>query len=54
MPGFWLMLFTIKLHSRKDVFKDIKKKHGKDISDVVRSFENLKTKYEKISIFTRR
>ena len=50
MLGFWLMLFAIKLYSRKDVFKHIKKKHGKDKSDIARSFENLKTKYEKISL----
>ena len=50
MLGFWLMLFAVKLYSRKDIFKHIKKKHGKDISDIVRPFENLKTKYEKTSL----
>ena len=44
------MLFAIKLCSRKDIFKHIKKKHGKDISDVVKPFENLITKYEKTSL----
>ena len=39
--SFSLMLFTIKLYSHKDIFKHVKKKHGKDISNVVRSFENL-------------
>ena len=36
------MLFTIKLYYRKDIFKHVKKKYGKDISDVVRSFEKNK------------
>ena len=42
MLGFWLLLFTIKLYYRKDIFKHVKKKYGKDISDVVRSFEKNK------------
>ena len=36
------MLFAMKLYSRKDIFKHIKKKHGEVLSDIVRSFENLK------------
>ena len=37
MLGFWLLLYY-----RKDIFKHVKKKYGKDISDVVRSFEKNK------------
>ena len=48
--SFWLCLFIIKLYSQKNIFKYIKKKHGKDIYNIVRSFENLKTKYEKTKL----
>ena len=43
--SFWLCLFIIKLYSQKNIFKYIKKKHGKDIYNIIRSFENIKTKY---------
>ena len=43
MLGFWLMLFAMKLNIRKDISKNIKEKHEKDISDAVRlSLEILK------------
>ena len=48
--SFWLCLFIIKLYSQKNIFKYIKKKHGKDIYNIIRSFENLKTKYEKTKL----
>ena len=44
------MLIYNKLYSRHDIFKHIKKKHGKDIYDIVRSFETLKTKFEKVTL----
>ena len=44
------MLFAIKLYSCKDIFKHIRKKHGIDIYDVARLFENLKTNYNKTSL----
>ena len=42
-------LFIIKLYARNNVFKHIKKKHGQEIIRIVRSFENLKTKYVKVA-----
>ena len=45
MLRFWLLLILINLYSQKDTFKHIKKKHGKDIFNAVRSLENIKTKY---------
>ena len=48
--SFWLCLFIIKLYSQKNIFKYIKKKHGKDICNIRRSFKNLKTKYEKTKL----
>ena len=47
MNSFWLLLFIVKLYSRINIFKFIKKKHGNDIYTVVRTFENIKTRYEK-------
>ena len=46
MHSFWL-LFVIKLYSHINIFKVIKKKHGKDIYTLVKSFEKIKTKYMK-------
>ena len=46
--SFWLCLFIIKLYSRHDIFKHIRKKHGKDINSIIRSFEILKTKYQRV------
>ena len=39
-----LLLFVIKLYSRNNILKRIKKKHGQDILSHVRLLENLKTK----------
>ena len=41
------MLLAITFYYQKGIFKYIKKKHGRNISDVLRLFKNLKTKYEK-------
>ena len=46
--SFWLCLFVIKLYSRNDIFKHIRKKHGKGIYNIIRSFETLKIKYQKV------
>ena len=46
--SFWLCLFIIKLYSRHDIFNYIRKKHGKDINNIIRSFETLKTRYQKV------
>ena len=40
-------LFLITLFARKYIFKHIKKKHGQDVVPIVRSFQQLKTKYMK-------
>ena len=45
-----VILFIIKLYARNNVFKYIKKKHGQEIIRIVRSFENLKTKYVKVAV----
>ena len=45
--GFWLCLFIVKLYSQKDIFKFVKRKYGKDIYNILQSFEILKTKLEK-------
>ena len=47
MNSFWLLLFIIKLYSRINIFKFIKKKHGNDIYTLVRTFESIKIRYEK-------
>ena len=44
-----VILFTIKLDGQNNVFKHIKKKHGQEIIRIVKSFENLKTKYVKVA-----
>ena len=41
----WVILFIIKIYSRKDIFKLAKTKLGKDIFNVARPFENVKTNY---------
>ena len=46
MHSFWL-LFVIKLYSHINIFKVIKKKHGKYIYTLVKSFEKIKTNYMK-------
>ena len=46
--SFWLCLFVIKLYCDNDIFNHIRKKHGKDIYNIIRSFETLKTKYQKV------
>ena len=48
MIKFLVILFIIKLHARKYIFKHIKKKHGQDLIKVVRDFEQKKTKFEKL------
>ena len=48
--GIWLCLFIIKLYSQKDIFKFIKRKHGKDIHNILLSFGSLKTKFEKTKL----
>ena len=40
-------LFIVNLYSRINKFKFIKKKHANDIYTLVRTFENIKTRYEK-------
>ena len=45
-----VILFLIKLFARKDIFQHIKKKHGQDMATIVRSFEQLKTKYMNIVV----
>ena len=44
-----VILFTIKLYARNDIFKYIKKKHEQDIITVIRSLEKLQTKFMKVS-----
>ena len=38
----------IKLYARNNIFKHIKKKHGHELINVVRDFEQKKTKFEKL------
>ena len=45
-----VLLFVIKLYARNNIFKRIKKKHGQDILSHVRSLENLKSKYMKVTV----
>ena len=42
-----VILFIIKMYTRNNIFKRIKKKHGQDMVSVARSYEQLKTKYIK-------
>ena len=39
--------FVIKLYAWNSTFKYIKKKHGQDVTNIVRSYESLNTKYIK-------
>ena len=41
-------MFIIKLYFHNDIFKHIGMKHGKDVYNIIRSFETLKTKYQKV------
>ena len=43
-----VILFITELSAR-NVFKHIKKKHGQEIIRIVRTSENLKTKYIKVA-----
>ena len=43
-----VIIFTITLHVRNNIFKHIKKKHGHDLIKVVRDIEQKKTKFEKL------
>ena len=45
-----VLLFVIELYARNNIFKRIKKKHGQDILSHVRSLENLKSKYMKVTV----
>ena len=36
------------MYFQNDIFKHIKRMHGKDIVSVAKRFEDLKTKYEKV------
>ena len=42
-----VILFVVKLYARNNSLKCIKKKHGQGILKVVKTLENLKTKYVK-------
>ena len=48
MYDFWFLLFLIKLYSHTDIFQHVKKKHGKKIFTIVKSFESAQTKYTNI------
>ena len=50
MFKFLVLLFVIKLYARNNISKRIKKKHGQDILSHVRSLENLKSKYMKVTV----
>ena len=43
-----VILFTIKLHAQKDIFKYINGKYGRQIIKVARSLESLRTKISKV------
>ena len=47
-----VILFTIKLYVRINIYKHIGKKHGQDIIKIVRLFEKLKSKYGKFKAET--
>ena len=40
--------FIIKLYTRDNIFKHIKKKHGHNLIKAVQDFEQKKTKFEKL------
>ena len=43
-----MIIFIIKLYARNNIFKYIKKKHGRDLIKVVRDSKQKKTKFEKL------
>ena len=48
MTKLLVILFIIKLYARNNIFKRIKKKHGHELINVVRDFEQKKIKFEKL------
>ena len=44
-----VILYIIKLYAQINIYKHIKKKHGRDVIRNVRLYEKLKTKYMKIN-----
>ena len=48
MTKLLVILFIIKLYVRNNIFKRIKKKHGHELINVVRDFEQKKIKFEKL------
>ena len=43
-----VILVVIKLYAQIDIFKQIKKKHGQDVLNVVRKYEWLLAKFIKL------
>ena len=43
-----VILFIIKLYARNDIFKLARKKHGQNISKVVRKYEKLQSQLLKV------
>ena len=43
-----VILVVIKLYTQIDIFKQIKKKHGQDVLNVVRKYECLLAKFIKL------
>ena len=43
-----VILVVIKLYTQVDIFKQIKKKHGQDVLNVVRKYEWLLAKFIKL------
>ena len=48
MTKLLVILFIIKLYARNNIFKRIKKKHGHELINVVRDFEQKKIKFQKL------
>ena len=48
MTKLLVILFIVKLYARNNSFRHIKKKHGHELINVVRDFEQKKTKFEKL------
>ena len=44
-----VILFIIKLYARYYIFKFIKKKHGQNVITVIRTLEQMQTKYMKFN-----
>ena len=44
-----VLLFIIKLYARNDIFKYVKRKHGRDIIMIIRSLEKKQRKFMKVS-----